>query len=167
MILRPQDLISRQHGMLPKHTSQEERFQMMQVNRSFTYTSIETITNVSTHTIHTHTHTIHTHTHHTHITHTHTPTYTHITHTHAHITYTHICTHIHTHFRHSGHLQSQHDFWQSMIPCYLQLALLVGSPVGEVSQCSKHSNLHLGVRVTKLADENWDGTKLPMYRVEQ
>ena len=47
-----------------------------------------------------------------------------------------------------------------MFPCYmyLQLALLVGSPVGEVSQCSKHSNLHLGVRVTKLADENWDGT---------
>ena len=64
MILRPQELISRQHGMLPKHTSQEERFQMTQINTFFTYTSIETctITNVSTHT-HTHTHHTYVHTH--------------------------------------------------------------------------------------------------------
>jgi len=69
---------------------------------------------------------------------THTYTYTHNT---------------HTHFRHSGHC--------------LQLVLLIGFPIGEVPQCYKHSNLHLGVWVAKLADQNWNGTKLPMYRVEQ
>ena len=93
MILKPQELISRQHGMLPKHTSQEERFQMTQVNRSFTYTSIETITNVSTHT---HTHHSHTHTSHTHHTYIHT-------YIHAHNTYTHTYIHTHNTYTHTLH----------------------------------------------------------------
>ena len=131
-ILKLQDLISRQHGMLPKHTSQEERFQMTQVNRSFTYTSIETITNVSTHTIHTHTHT-HTHTHHTYI-HTYILAhniYTHITYTHTYIhthnsyTRTHyIDTHMHT------HTHSLQALWTSTEPAWF---LAVHVPLLHVS----------------------------------